>query len=143
MPRQTASASCLGKDRRFWKGLVRDAPAGIAPAAGRHHITNFDAGLARDAAFAIRAWWSLGQFLGLSYAPQGFGTALEAMHSTGSSRGLRGACETRAGNAVVRAGQRIHGSPGVGLLVLRRSERSTARPRGSTAFPARVSHAPR
>jgi len=29
---------------------VRDAPAGIALAAGRHHITNFDADSARDAA---------------------------------------------------------------------------------------------
>jgi hypothetical protein len=40
----------LVKERRFWKQLVRDAPAGIAPAAGRHHITNFDADSARDAA---------------------------------------------------------------------------------------------
>jgi len=31
------------------KDLVRDAPAGIALAAGRHHITNFDANSARDA----------------------------------------------------------------------------------------------
>src|SRR5260370_37607491 len=49
-PGQYQLALCLGKDRRFWKGLVRDAPAGIALAAGRHHITNFDADLASAAA---------------------------------------------------------------------------------------------
>jgi hypothetical protein len=37
---------------RFWMEQVRDAPAGIALAAGRHHITNFDADSARNAASA-------------------------------------------------------------------------------------------
>ncbi|HEX8811130.1 MAG TPA: hypothetical protein VF742_03970, partial [Terracidiphilus sp.] len=40
----------IKKNKRFWKRRVRDAPAGIALAAGRHHITNFDADSARDAA---------------------------------------------------------------------------------------------
>ena len=34
----------------FRIGQVRDAPAGIALAAGSHHITNFDADSARPAA---------------------------------------------------------------------------------------------
>jgi len=37
-------------DRRFRMEQVCDAPAGNALAAGRHHITNFDADSARDAA---------------------------------------------------------------------------------------------
>src|SRR6266567_1264453 len=44
----------LGSERRFLKELVRDAPAGIAPAAGRHHITNFDAASASAAARGLR-----------------------------------------------------------------------------------------
>jgi len=42
----------IGNVRRFLKGRVRDAPAGFALAAGRHHITNFDASSARSAAHA-------------------------------------------------------------------------------------------